>query len=174
MAGTRVNASRGLTSQTLAAGDAEGARWLHHFAALAAAHEAVATAQSPDGRLAAVRCSDPRVMDEAQLLVGWTLQSAADGAAVFHEATHFALHVMGAEGAQWLQSLGEVGHEKFARIAFEFGRGGAPLPECAVATLECVMHPPERQGGHAMFIGRALKVRSTTAPAHTQGEITDV
>lgn len=174
MAGARLNASLGLTSQSLAAGDAEGARWLHHFAALAAVHEVVATAQSPDGRLAAVRCSEPRVLDKAEMLVGWTVQSAADGAVVFHEATHFALHVMGSEGAQWLQSLGQAGQEKFARIAFEFGRGGAPLPECAVATLECVMRPPERHGGHAMFIGRALKVRSTTAPAHPQGEITDV
>lgn len=175
MTDPRVNAPRGMTSQPLAAGDAESTRWLHHFVALAAQHEAVATAQAPDGRLAAARCGDPRVLLEADLLVGWTLEPAAESAAaVFEQATHFALNVLGSEGDEWLQSLGEAGHEKFSRIAFEFGRGGAPLPECVVATLECVTRPPERRGGHAVFIGRALKVRSTTAPVHSQGEITDV
>jgi flavin reductase (DIM6/NTAB) family NADH-FMN oxidoreductase RutF len=174
MAGARMNASRGMTSCPLAAGDADGARWLRHFVALAAQHDAVATAQAPDGRLAAVRCGEARVLDEADLLVGWTLPAAADEAAVFEQATHFALHVMASDAAQWLQGMGEAGHEKFARIAFEFGRGGAPLPECAVATLECVVRRPERRGGHAMFTGRALKVRSTIAPAPYQGEITDV
>ena len=161
---------RGLTSQALAQGDADGARWLCHFVELAAGQEAVATAQGPDGRLAAVRCADLRVLSEEELLVGWSLPPAADGAAVFEQATHFALNVMGSDGADWLRSLAEAGQEKFARIGFEFGRGGAPLPECAVATLECVMR---RRSGHAMFIGRAVKVRSTTAPGSHQGEITD-
>jgi flavin reductase (DIM6/NTAB) family NADH-FMN oxidoreductase RutF len=174
VAGERLNASRGMTSQSLAAGDGQDARWLHHVVALAAEHATVATAQAPDGRLAAVRCGAPCVLSDAELLVGWTPAPPVDGAAVFGEATHFALNLVGGEGAQWLQRLGEAGHEKFARIAFEFGRGGAPVLECAVATLECVMRPPQRHGAYAMFIGRVLKVRSTTSPAHPQGEITDV
>ena len=164
---------RGFTSQALAEADADGARWLRHFVEVAAQQEAVATAQGPDGRLAAVRCSDVRVLSDAQLLVGWSMPAAGEAAAVFERATHFALTVMGSEGEEWLRSLSQAGQEKFARIAFEFGRGGAPLPECAVATLEGVMRQRERRGGHAMFIGRAVKVRSTTAPGPFQGEITD-
>lgn len=177
MAGASVNealsASRGMTSRVLAERGADGARWLEHFVAQAARHVTVATAQGPDGRLAAVRCGEPHVLSGQELLVGWTLQPAGDSAAVFEQATHVALNVV-SERAEWLRGLGEAGHEKFARIAFEFGRGGAPLPECAVATLECVMHAPQRRGEHAMFIGRALKVRSTTAPAPYQGESDDV
>ncbi|HEX7891808.1 MAG TPA: flavin reductase family protein [Ramlibacter sp.] len=177
MAGARVieapPASRGMTSRLLAERDADGARWLQHFVAQAARHATVVTAQAPEGRLAAVRCGEPRVLSGQQLLVGWTLQAGGDGAEVFEQATHVALNLV-SERAEWLRGLGEAGHEKFARIAFEFGKGGAPLPECAVATLECVMHAPERRGGHAMFIGRALKVRSTTAPAPYQGEIDHV
>jgi flavin reductase (DIM6/NTAB) family NADH-FMN oxidoreductase RutF len=177
MAGARVSdarqASPGLTSRPLAECDAEGERYLRDFVQVASREVTVAAAQAPDGRLAAARCEGLRVLSAPELLVAWELRCAADDAAVFERATHFALNVMGSEGADWARALGDAGHEKFARIGFEFGRGGAPLLESAVAALECVNRLPRERGAHAMFVGRALKVRSTAAPALFQGEITD-
>jgi flavin reductase (DIM6/NTAB) family NADH-FMN oxidoreductase RutF len=169
MASARLNAtlpaSFGLTSHALPGGDAERAPYLRHIVELASRQAAVATAQAPDGRLAAVPCADLHVLGERELLVAWSLPLAADSQQVFERASHFAVNVLGSEAAAWLRGLGQAGHEKFAGIAFEFGRGGAPLLECAVATLECVNRRPHRRGAHAMFVGRALQVRSTGEPA---------
>jgi flavin reductase (DIM6/NTAB) family NADH-FMN oxidoreductase RutF len=165
MSDARLSAGFGMTSHALAAGDGERARHLRHFVDLASRHAAVATAQTPDGRLAAAPCEGLQVLTAGKLLVSWNLAPAAQGREMFERASHFAVNIVGSEGAAWLRALREPGHEKFARIAFEFGRGGAPLLECAVATLECVNRRPHRCGGHAMFIGRAVQVRSTAEPA---------
>lgn len=106
---------------------------------------AVVTAQGADGSLVGACCIDPPVLADAGApALNWTVPGEATGWQVFTQATHVALNFIDDRddaGRALVQRFNGPRNDKFAALAFEFGLGGAPLLERAVATFECENRP---------------------------------
>lgn len=164
---------RGLLSHSFGRGD-DALRELRLLMTLAESHVAVATAQAPDGRLAAVPCEQLQVVWEPARRITWSLSSGSDSLPVFAQASHFAVNLLGAESAARHRRFAEPGSDKFAQIDFEFGQGGAPLLEAAVATLECECESHRDRDGSTLVVGRPIKVRTAANPSFSSGDNQDV
>lgn len=106
---------------------------------------AVVTAQGADGSLVGACCTAPPVLADAGApALTWAVHGEAPGWQVFTQATHVALNFIDARddaGSAVVRRFSGPRNDKFAALAFEFGLGGAPLLERAVATFECENRP---------------------------------
>lgn len=102
---------------------------------------AIATAQGADGSLVGARCAaQPALLDTVPVALAWTLAHDAPGLPVFTHATHVALNFFAVQDVDTDtvdRRFAGPGNNKFSKLAFEFGLGGAPLLEGTVATFEC-------------------------------------
>lgn len=100
---------------------------------------AVATAQGGDGSLVGARCELQRPTSACPARLRWKLAPNAASLPVFARASHVALNVFPDDraGSDFAARFDSDRTDKFAEIAFEFGLGGAPLLERAIATFEC-------------------------------------
>jgi flavin reductase (DIM6/NTAB) family NADH-FMN oxidoreductase RutF len=149
-------------------------RWVAHdggTAGLALAlrrHEAcvaIVTAQGADGSLVGACCPEPPALSVAgSPALGWALSDAEPGLQVFSHATHVAINFIAAHdeaGSELARRFAAAGCDKFAALAFEFGLGGAPLLERAVATFECEnrLQTPADAQGRRHFAGPVRRYR---------------
>lgn len=159
----------GMTSHWVV--DDDGAEGLTRLAVAlerAGGFVAVVTAQDADGRLVGACCGGPPALSEAGgPVLSWILPADAPGLQVFTHASHVALNYVSAPGradvateSVALRFSGQ-GNDKFASLAFEFGLGGAPLLERAVATFECESRAPGTADalGRWVFTGRVRRYR---------------
>jgi flavin reductase (DIM6/NTAB) family NADH-FMN oxidoreductase RutF len=117
------------------------------------------TAQGPDGSLAGAACQALETVSLSPPRLQWRLPRDAAGLPVFDQASHFAVNVMGEDQLALARHFAQPGAGKFATIAFEFGEGGAPLLEGAVATLECASQARDAGADGLVLTGRVLKYR---------------
>lgn len=128
---------------------------------------AIVTAQGADGSLVGARCAQPPALSDAGApALGWTLSGGEPGLQVFTHATHVALNFIVAQdafGADLARRFTGPRTDKFAALAFEFGLGGAPLLERAVATFECENRPHGAADaeGRWLFTGLVRRYRQT-------------
>lgn len=106
---------------------------------------AIVTAQGADGSLVGASCTvKPQLAETGAPSLDWLLAGDAPGMQVFTHATHVALNFIAlGDAASEAVARRFTGprNDKFAALAFEFGLGGAPLLERAVATFECENRP---------------------------------
>jgi flavin reductase (DIM6/NTAB) family NADH-FMN oxidoreductase RutF/DNA-binding GntR family transcriptional regulator len=73
----------------------------------------------------------------------------------------FAVNVLAEDSAPIAQRFASKAPDKFASIAFERGRTGAPLISGSIAHFECVVDETVRGGTHYVFLARVVNVAST-------------
>lgn len=153
----------GMTSRWVA--DDSGTTSLCQAVARAGDCVAIVTAQGADGSLVGACCETLPVLSQSgppALL--WALPADAPGQPVFAHASHIALNFFSSsdpETGAMAQRFTGSRNDRFSALAFEFGMGGAPLLECAVATFECENRPQGMAdtAGHLQFTALVRRYR---------------
>ncbi len=86
-------------------------------------------------------------------LVLWSIRRESSSAAGFCAAGHFAVNMLSAEQVHLAQQFGSPAGERFAGVAWQPGRSGAPLLAGATAQLECRLVQVHEGGDHFILVG---------------------
>lgn len=115
---------------------------------------AIVTAATPEGCPVGLTVNSFSSVSLDPPLVLWSLANTAQCLPAFCTASHYAVNVLGADQIELSKSFASYRGDRFARIAFRPGAGGAPiLPQC-IAWFECANHRRYEAGDHTIFIGK--------------------
>lgn len=90
-------------------------------------------------------------------LVLWSIRRASRSAAAFLRSGHFAVSILADHQIDVAQLFGASDPERFERVRWQAGLGGAPLIEGAIAHLECRLATSHDGGDHHVLIGEVLR-----------------
>lgn len=124
----------------------------------------IITAKSTDGLLVGLTCNSFASVSLNPAMVLWSLGIHSPSMAVFQEASHFTVNVLGASQSALANQFARSGTEKFSGVAWHPGLGGAPVLEGCVAHFQCRNASRYYGGDHAIFLG------AVEAYAHTHDE----
>lgn len=94
-------------------------------------------------------------------LVLWSIARSSYSCDVFSAATHFAVHVLGAEQRDLSDRFARASSDKFAGLELEKGINSLPLlPDCP-ARFQCAIENCYEGGDHLIFIGRVMNLDSS-------------
>jgi 3-hydroxy-9,10-secoandrosta-1,3,5(10)-triene-9,17-dione monooxygenase reductase component len=81
-------------------------------------------------------------------------------------AGRFGVNVLGRQHERFAVRATPAGADRFAGLAWERGRGGAPLLTDALASLECEIVAEHPAGDHRIVVGRVedLRISSSADP----------
>ena len=119
----------------------------------------VVTARSDEGRLAGITVNSFCSVSLAPPLLLWCLSRTAPSRAVFESASHFAIHVLGAEQGRLSRRFSRASKDKFAGLDLGEGLGGAPLLGGVVALFECRRANWHDAGDHFIILGTVERYR---------------
>lgn len=86
-------------------------------------------------------------------LILWSAAKTALSAIAFHDAPHFAVHVLSKEQADLSNRFAETGIDKFAGLDWKADARDVPkLPE-ALARFECTQYAVYEGGDHWIIVG---------------------
>ena len=74
----------------------------------------------------------------------------------FRQASHFGINILREEDREISQRFAAKWHDRFDGVPWHPGSTGAPLFDCALATLECQSHQRFTAGDHDILIGRVV------------------
>ncbi|MDH2328684.1 flavin reductase family protein [Cereibacter sp. SYSU M97828] len=97
-------------------------------------------------------------------MVLWSLARASASHAAFHDATHFAVHVLSAEQADLSARFAGKAEDKFAGLTVARGAAGIPLLHGCTARFECVTRHRYDGGDHVIFVAEVLDFTHDPAP----------
>jgi flavin reductase (DIM6/NTAB) family NADH-FMN oxidoreductase RutF len=86
-------------------------------------------------------------------LVLWSIRRESKQVEAYRNAGHFAVNMLAQDQMQVSQWFGLGLPEKFERVSWEAGLGGAPLIHGALAQLECECVSVQEAGDHLILIG---------------------
>ena len=90
-------------------------------------------------------------------LVLWSPARASRRFGVFAGASHYAIHVLGAEEVDLIARFSRAG-EGFAGLDHGVTDEGLPVLPNALARFDCTAHAAHDGGDHAILVGRVLRV----------------
>jgi flavin reductase (DIM6/NTAB) family NADH-FMN oxidoreductase RutF/DNA-binding MarR family transcriptional regulator len=90
-------------------------------------------------------------------LILWSVGRKSRSVGVFESASHFAVNILAAEQIEVSQRFSSSEVDKFARVEWQPGIGGAPLLDDVVASFECSTEAIHDGGDHLIIIGRVLR-----------------
>lgn len=85
-------------------------------------------------------------------LVQWCIARRAASFEAFQRASHYAVHVLGAEQRELSQRFATHGIDRFAGIQFERGPGGLPLLPGCVTRFACRIVERYAGGDHVILL----------------------
>lgn len=85
-------------------------------------------------------------------LVQWCIARRAASFEAFRRASHYAVHVLGAEQRELSQRFATHGIDRFAGIEFERGPGGLPLLPGCVTRFACRIVERYAGGDHVILL----------------------
>ena len=86
-------------------------------------------------------------------LVLWSLLIFSQGLAMFQNASHFAVNVLGASQQALAVKFATPSEDKFAGVEWTPGLGNAPLLKDSVANFQCRAADRYYGGDHVIFLG---------------------
>ncbi|AZL60849.1 flavin reductase [Tabrizicola piscis] len=114
------------------------------------------TTMGPDGPVGFAANSFSSVSLDPPLVL-WSPAKASRRFGVFTAATHYAIHVLGVEQADWIPRFARTG-EGFAGLDHVVTDEGLPVLPTALARFDCAAHAAHDGGDHAILVGRVLRV----------------
>jgi 3-hydroxy-9,10-secoandrosta-1,3,5(10)-triene-9,17-dione monooxygenase reductase component len=75
-------------------------------------------------------------------------------------ARRFAVNILGSRHEQFAREAAPAGADRFAGLAWEPGRGGAPVMTDAIASIECEIVAEHPAGDHWIVVGRVEELRA--------------
>jgi len=116
----------------------------------------VVTADSPDGPVA-INANSFSSVSLAPPLVLWAADVRSDRCAVFQNARHTAIHVMGAEQAQMALHFAKKGRD-FDAVDWTRSEDGVPLLPGCLSRFECETFADYPGGDHRILVSTVLRV----------------
>lgn len=116
---------------------------------------AVVTTRGPDGPVGITANSFASVSLEPPLVL-WSPAKASSRFAVFAEARHFAIHVLGQEHRDLAAHFVRHGRD-FGSLTAETGPGDAPLLDRCLARFACRTAAVHDAGDHVIVVGEVLE-----------------
>jgi flavin reductase (DIM6/NTAB) family NADH-FMN oxidoreductase RutF len=113
----------------------------------------VITAADADGKPHGLTCNSFASVSLNPPLVLWSLGMFSQRLAVFQNAGHFAVNVLGASQQALAKQFANSAEDKFAGVEWTAGRGGAPLLKGSVANFQCRAVDRYYGGDHVIFLG---------------------
>ena len=125
-----------------------------------------------DGQLLGMAVNSFAAVSLAPPMVLWSIRRESRSAQAFLKASHFAVSILAEGQTEVSQAFGAGLSDRFDRVTWREGLGGAPLIEGAIAHLECSSEAAYDGGDHHMLLGRVLRhVRFQGAPlVFSQGQ----
>jgi len=90
-------------------------------------------------------------------LVLWSPAKSSTKHALFTAATHFAVHVLGAEQDELCRAFSRGG-SAFADLSWTLNPEGTPILPATIARFECRRTEAHDAGDHTIILGRVLRV----------------
>ena len=91
-------------------------------------------------------------------LLLWSLARSSVNFAAFHDATHFAVHVLGTDQSPLAKQFATKDINRFLGVTTTACASGVPRLGEYHACFECEMHARYDGGDHSIIIGRVLDV----------------
>jgi len=113
----------------------------------------IVTALDAQGQPVGVTVSSFNSVSLHPPLVLWSMANSAASLPVFMACTHYAVHVLGAEQKALAMQFATKGVDRWAGVAHQPGRSGAPLLDGVVASFECFNRSRYQEGDHVIFVG---------------------
>jgi flavin reductase (DIM6/NTAB) family NADH-FMN oxidoreductase RutF len=86
-------------------------------------------------------------------LVLWSLANSAASLSDFRAVTHYAINVLSITQKDLALQFASRTEDRFARVQFSEGAGGAPIIQGSVASFECFNRSRYDEGDHVIFVG---------------------
>src|SRR3954467_10683457 len=113
----------------------------------------IVTAMAADGKPYGVTCNSFASVSLNPPLVLWSLGMFSQRLAVFQNASHFAVNVLGASQQALAKKFSNSSEDKFVGVECTAGLGGAPLLKGSVANFQCRAVDRYYGGDHVIFLG---------------------
>lgn len=106
-------------------------------------------------------------------LILWSLDRSNDCAQMFRDAGAFAVNIMPADSVQLIRRFSTPDIDRFEGVAWHGGKGGQPILENALASLECRLWAEYPGGDHVIFVGEVLQITAGDgrAAAYFKGQL---
>ncbi|BAL75393.1 flavin reductase family protein [Bradyrhizobium cosmicum] len=124
----------------------------------------IITATAADGRPYGITCNSFASVSLNPPLVLWSLGIYSSSLAVFQNASHFAVHVLGKSQQALANKFAKSTEDKFAGVDWTPGLGNAPVLAESVANFQCRSVNRYYGGDHVIFLG------AVEAYAYNSGE----
>ena len=124
----------------------------------------IITATAADGRPYGITCNSFASVSLNPPLVLWSLGIYSSSLAVFQNASHFAVHVLGNSQQALANKFAKSTEDKFAGVDWTPGLGNAPVLAESVANFQCRSVNRYYGGDHVIFLG------AVEAYAYNSGE----
>jgi flavin reductase (DIM6/NTAB) family NADH-FMN oxidoreductase RutF len=113
----------------------------------------VITAAGTDGKPHGLTCNSFASVSLNPPLVLWSLGMFSQRLAVFQNASHFAVNVLGASQQALAKQFANSSEDKFTGVEWTAGLGNAPLLVGCVANFQCRAVDRYYGGDHVIFLG---------------------
>lgn len=113
----------------------------------------IITAAAPDGRPYGLTCNSFASVSLNPPLVLWSLVVYSSSLAVFQNASHFSVNVLGASQQALANKFAKSSDDKFTGVDWTPGLGNAPVLAESVANFQCRSVNRYYGGDHVIFLG---------------------
>lgn len=120
----------------------------------------VVTARSPKGELAGLTVSSFNSVSLDPPLVLWSLKNSSHSMTVLSQASHYAIHVLGAGQQALAERFAGPRELRWSGQASTLSAKGVPLLPGCVAVFECFNRSQYEEGDHLIFVGEVERCSS--------------
>lgn len=113
----------------------------------------IITATAADGRPYGITCNSFASVSLNPPLVLWSLGIYSSSLTVFQNASHFAVHILGASQQALANKFAKSSDDKFVGVDWTPGLGEAPVLADSVANFQCRSVNRYYGGDHVIFLG---------------------
>ncbi len=113
----------------------------------------IITATAADGKPYGITCNSFASVSLNPPLVLWSLGIYSSSLAVFQNASHFTVHVLGDSQQALANKFAKSTEDKFAGVNWTPGLGNAPVLAESVANFQCRSVNRYYGGDHVIFLG---------------------
>ena len=118
---------------------------------------AIVTARGAQGQPVGLTISSFNAVSLDPPLVLWSLGHTSTALGIMRQASHYAIHVLTVEQRALAERFATRGIDRWAGVAHQPGRSGAPLLAGAAAVFECRNRSQYVEGDHTIFVGEVLQ-----------------
>lgn len=107
-----------------------------------------------DSQLAGMSVNSFAALSMDPALVLWSIRKESASLPLYRNASHYAVNILSVQQADTSMHFANPASDKFARIDWDKGLGGAPLIHGCIAHLECALHQVIEGGDHFILVGQ--------------------